>query len=71
VTESFVPVTELFVPLTELFLPVTESIRQEIQIQAENLLETNDLRNLAQSLYRERRKDLPKLPTLMVLMFWI
>jgi hypothetical protein len=37
-------------------------IRQEIQIQAENLLETNDLRNLAQSLYRERRKDLPKLP---------
>ena len=36
-------------------------IRQEIQIQRENLLETNDLRNLAQSLHRERRKDLPKL----------
>ena len=36
-------------------------IRQEIQILGENLLETNDLRNLAQSLYRERRKDLPKL----------
>ena len=37
-------------------------IRQEIQIQRENLLETNDLRNLAQSLYRESHKDLPKLP---------
>jgi hypothetical protein len=37
-------------------------IRQEIQIQGENLLKTNDLRNLAQSLFRERRKDLPKLP---------
>ena len=36
-------------------------IHQEIQIQKENLLKTNDLRNLAQSLYRERRKDLPKL----------
>ena len=36
-------------------------IHQEIQIKGENLLETNDLRNLAQSLYRERRRDLPKL----------
>jgi hypothetical protein len=36
-------------------------IRQEIQIQGENLLKTNDLRNMAQSLFRERHKDLPKL----------
>ena len=35
--------------------------RQEIQIQGENLLKKNDLRNLAQSLFRERHKDLPKL----------
>jgi hypothetical protein len=27
----------------------------------ENLLKKNDLRNLAQSLFRERHKDLPKL----------
>ena len=36
-------------------------IRQQIQIQGENLLKTNDLRNMAQSLFRERHKDLPKL----------
>jgi hypothetical protein len=50
--------------------------RQEIQIQGENLLKKNDLRNLAQSLFRERHKDLPKFLNtegmfMMLLMFWI
>jgi hypothetical protein len=33
------------------------SIKISLIWSEENLLETNDLKNLAQSLYRERRKD--------------
>ena len=64
--EKKVEVKQLRIRIRKQFGDITSRpskiIRQEIQIQGENLLETNDFRNLAQSLYRERRKDLPKLP---------
>ena len=59
--EKKVEVKQLRIRIRKQFGDITSRpskiIRQEIQIQGENLLETNDLRNLAQSLCRERRKD--------------
>jgi hypothetical protein len=58
--EKKVEVKQLRIRIRKQFGDITSRpskiIRQEIQIQREDLLETNDLRNLAQSLHQERNK---------------